>query len=501
MATRRTFEGTDLEALLGQVRSQLGEDARIISAEKTRSGGLGGFFVREQYVVVAESRRAERRQSAPASPAATPARIKVPSAVALGAARVPAPALPAPARRSAVPVAAPANTLDRLLAMADAVSEREMAATRAATPAPMRRVAAPTGTATAVSASVRAADAARRSSFDLLSSRTSSPSVSGAPRPAAPVDSVFARAERMGPVIDLTDSASRQAGVRPRMPRLDGDEIVVAHTATGKRLGRLKPAFADAPRLRRSDLTEVDRDDEGQVELDPPTWVAASPARRTRQRSAGAAVASRDALVDLGVPSELIALADVTSDELAEMLEDLPAGTAPVMPGEITVFIGELAAARALAASTGAETVIAAPTTPEGVSAWLVLRDPEGARHRRAKWLGRAMPTVVAIDGSPLGSDPEWVMAMIDAVMPDRLHLVVDAQWPIHELGDWVSGLTSVVGEESVVIDLVGADRAERPAAVLGLGLPVETLDGRSADGRTWADLLVSHLLANRMGA
>lgn len=500
MATRRTFEGTDLEALLSQVRSQLGDDARIISAEKTRSGGVGGFFVKEQYVVVAEARRAERRPAAPSKPAAP--RQKVPSALAIGA--VPprqAPGLPAAPSRPA------ANTMDRLLAMADAVSAKEIAATRAtpALPAPAQaapRRLAPAQAASASAAAVRAADAARRSSFDLLSSRTAAPAVSGAPRPAPPVESVFARAERMGPVIDLTDPSPRAGGgVRPRLPRLDGEEIVVAHTATGKRLGRLRPAFSDAPRLRRSELGRTTVGEDLEDDIEPPRWAAASPARRERQRSAGAAVASRDALIDLGVPSGLIEVADVTSDELAEMFAELAPETTPATVGQVTVFIGELDSARALAERLGAETVVAAPTTPDGVSAWLVLRDPESARARRSKWTSRSAPTVVAIDGSPLSSDPEWVMAMVDAVMPDHLHLVVDASWDMRLLGDWVRGLTSVVGEDCVVIDLVGADRAARPAAVLGLGLPVETLDGRDADGRTWADLLVSHLLANRMGA
>lgn len=48
------YEGPDLEALLEKVRTELGAATKIVSADKIRSGGLGGFFARERYEVVVE---------------------------------------------------------------------------------------------------------------------------------------------------------------------------------------------------------------------------------------------------------------------------------------------------------------------------------------------------------------------------------------------------------------------------------------------------------------
>ena len=48
------YEGPDLEALLEQVRTELGSGTKIVSANKIRSGGVAGFFAREAYEVVVE---------------------------------------------------------------------------------------------------------------------------------------------------------------------------------------------------------------------------------------------------------------------------------------------------------------------------------------------------------------------------------------------------------------------------------------------------------------
>lgn len=46
---RLQFEGPSLEALLGRVQREHGPGARIVQAEKVRTGGLAGFFARERY--------------------------------------------------------------------------------------------------------------------------------------------------------------------------------------------------------------------------------------------------------------------------------------------------------------------------------------------------------------------------------------------------------------------------------------------------------------------
>jgi hypothetical protein len=52
--TRLLLEGPDIETLLARVRDEHGPDARIVSADKVRSGGLGGFFTRQKFEIAVE---------------------------------------------------------------------------------------------------------------------------------------------------------------------------------------------------------------------------------------------------------------------------------------------------------------------------------------------------------------------------------------------------------------------------------------------------------------
>ncbi|CAM5789384.1 hypothetical protein [Cellulomonas persica] len=74
MATRLLLEGAELAALLQHVATELGPDARVVSAERVRSGGFAGFFQREHYELtvdvpdrVAAPPHPRLRRAAPAS--------------------------------------------------------------------------------------------------------------------------------------------------------------------------------------------------------------------------------------------------------------------------------------------------------------------------------------------------------------------------------------------------------------------------------------------------
>src|SRR5690349_15760534 len=109
---RLLLEGPAIEPLLARVREEHGEHARIVAAEKVRTGGLGGFFSKEHFEITVE---VDETAAAPAEPApAVPA-------PAVPAQAVPAPAVPA--QRAAEPVPAPVG-LDALLAAAE---EEELA--------------------------------------------------------------------------------------------------------------------------------------------------------------------------------------------------------------------------------------------------------------------------------------------------------------------------------------------------------------------------------------
>ena len=54
MPTRIVLEGPQLEPLLSQVHDEYGGRARIVAANKVRTGGLAGFFARERFELSVE---------------------------------------------------------------------------------------------------------------------------------------------------------------------------------------------------------------------------------------------------------------------------------------------------------------------------------------------------------------------------------------------------------------------------------------------------------------
>ncbi|WP_136518513.1 hypothetical protein [Cellulomonas telluris] len=78
MTTRLLLEGDDLAELMTHVRTQFGPGARIVQAERVRTGGLAGFFAKERYELTVDVpdepdqpvRRFAHRPPVPAAPAA-----------------------------------------------------------------------------------------------------------------------------------------------------------------------------------------------------------------------------------------------------------------------------------------------------------------------------------------------------------------------------------------------------------------------------------------------
>jgi flagellar biosynthesis GTPase FlhF len=93
--TRVLLEGPAIEPLLAQVRQEYGSGVRIISADKVRSGGFGGFFAKQHYELSVEvpDNPQERTMPQPKAPTVT--------------------APPAPAEED------PADSLEQLLARAE----------------------------------------------------------------------------------------------------------------------------------------------------------------------------------------------------------------------------------------------------------------------------------------------------------------------------------------------------------------------------------------------
>ncbi|MGI5169925.1 hypothetical protein ACQEU3_36790 [Spirillospora sp. CA-253888] len=166
------LEGTDLEALLSQVRAEHGPDASIVSADRVRSGGFAGFFTRQRYELT----------------------ISVPD-------DVPA----APERAEAAPAPENEATLDPMAALLARTEERERRLTApdpASEPATVPADQTPTAAPADVSLGVSSGASAGVSTGTTSSSATSAPSTSSAPSvtsaaspsgpPAMSVDQAFA---------------------------------------------------------------------------------------------------------------------------------------------------------------------------------------------------------------------------------------------------------------------------------------------------------------------
>jgi hypothetical protein len=68
VSTRLLLEGADVEELLARVHTEHGPEARIVKAERVRSGGVGGFFARERYEVTVEVPEVPEVPEAPDDP-------------------------------------------------------------------------------------------------------------------------------------------------------------------------------------------------------------------------------------------------------------------------------------------------------------------------------------------------------------------------------------------------------------------------------------------------
>ncbi|WP_432572527.1 hypothetical protein [Kineococcus sp. SYSU DK005] len=131
MSTHLLLEGPDLQDLLAQVRHDHGDAARVVRAERIRSGGVAGFFTKERYEVTVEIDD-DGTAPAEAAPAETPAAGEVPDFEALlaaadraesEAAAQAAQAVAAPAGRHAAPAGDEVQALQPGAAGADDFEE------------------------------------------------------------------------------------------------------------------------------------------------------------------------------------------------------------------------------------------------------------------------------------------------------------------------------------------------------------------------------------------
>jgi hypothetical protein len=423
--------------LLEQVRSELGSGTKIVSANKIRTGGVAGFFARENYEVIVEH---DGIVLPPPQAADDPSVSVRPRDIA-------APTL--------------MDLVDRVSAEERLRSSSEAVAAKAAAPRIVeeRPVAAPTPTTPQIS------DRAPRISTE-----------------SEPFAAVLERVARSAGVpseaqdndtVDITESVDADL--------IDDVEPEMVEPVVAPQLPPARPAAAPAP-----------------VVASHP--VATPMPAQVNLPAAGGHVGAlvKMGLPATYVPAAPSSAA--LEAALRASLTRLPeAPVMPRSTGSVVAVVGERNAAmeiaRDLSEQAGLDpdsiTIATRKRMPARTPEHLIINGSEEAAERRRSWRRRERPSVVVID-SELGGDKQgWAYHVLAALEPSATWGVVDATRKTEDVAAWVNGLGGV--DALAVNDL---DATVSPASVLQLDVPVGRLDGRPASPALWAALLTERLAA-----
>jgi hypothetical protein len=477
--TRVLLEGPAIEPLLAQVRQEYGSGVRIISADKVRSGGFGGFFAKQHYELSVEVPDSTDDRNDMARKTTTPPREDAPNTLEQLLERAearertattaePPPALPGRDRASGRE-AGMGDTEDRFRADAGAAFADLMAGLDAGNhiatagpghPSPRPKAVEPNRAETPTVRPFRPAQA------------TGSPINGQSGKPLPPVPSL---AELMGG-LGLADAEPFEAP-RPAAP---------ASTP-------VRPASAPARSAAAAYGTHQ-----------PSTEVAttAAPAQPPALRAVhnDPVVAN---LISVGMP-EAMASQITGGDTYAGVLSVLASRPAapgiPDAPGEILVLAGDVSHAvpigKHLLDQIGVDQthlLLAGPTAAgTGLHSSRLIHDPKAATLRAEKLQSADSPWVVVLDAQVGATDPIWVNDMCDALGATALWAVVDAT---RKTADTARHLRTLGEVEALVVHSV--DLTADPATVLGLDLPIFSLDGKPATPHAWAAMLCARIAAD----
>ncbi|MFC7528120.1 hypothetical protein [Actinoplanes sp. GCM10030250] len=210
-------------------------------------------------------------------------------------------------------------------------------------------------------------------------------------------------------------------------------------------------------------------------------------------------------LISVGMP-EPMARKITGGDTYAGVLSVLAARPAapgiPDGPGEILVLAGEVHTAVPIAKQLleqihvdQTHLLLAAPSTAgTGLHSSRLISSRGAAESRAEKLQGSEHPWIVVIDAPVGGTDPFWVNDMSDALGATALWAVVDAT---RKTADTARHLRNLGEVEALVVHSV--ELTADPASVLGLEVPIFSLDGRPATPHAWAAMLCARIAAEVM--
>jgi len=121
-----------------------------------------------------------------------------------------------------------------------------------------------------------------------------------------------------------------------------------------------------------------------------------------------------------------------------------------------------------------------------------VMHTPEQAAARAEKLQSADAAWIVMLDAPVGGTDPIWVNDICDALGATAVWAVVDAT---RKTADTAKHLRTLGDVEALVVHNV--ELTADPATVLGLELPIVSLDGKPATPHAWAAMLCARIAAD----
>ena len=519
MPTRVLLEGPAIEPLLAQVRDEYGSSVRIISADKVRSGGFGGFFAKQHYELSVEVPDADERNAGARVdvPRRQPAAEEPPQTLEQLLAR-------AESRDRIAPDDSPA-TADRLTGRGAGMGDAEAAVGR--------RPGLDAGGAGAAGRAAADPGAAFAELMAGLDKADTNPWVRPGPRPKAteperpdgPSVRPFRPAQATGSPVNGGGSATRpQPQAQPPVPSLaelmgglgvaDGPAFPTNAAANRAAQNPAPPRTAAAayglvptsPAPAGTGLAETLAGLGLGVPATAPaptvhaTTTAAQPPALLRPAQADPV---QQNLMKVGLP-EAMAAQIVGGDTYAGVLSVLAsrpsAPPVPDAPGEILVLCGDLDHAlpigRKLCEQAGidqAHLMLGGPTAAgTGMHSSRVLGDPPAAAGKAERLQNADHAWIVVVDATVGATDPIWVSDMCDALGATAVWAVVDAT---RKTADTARHLRALGEVEALVVHSV--DITADPATVLGLDLPIVTLDGKPATPHAWAAMLCARIASD----
>ncbi|GAB1694706.1 hypothetical protein [Krasilnikovia sp. M28-CT-15] len=499
MPTRVLLEGPAIEPLLAQVREEYGSGVRIISADKVRSGGFGGFFAKQHYELAVEVPDPEDRPSAdPFRRATTTAdeprgleqlleRAESRDRISQGGA--------SPAGLGDDEgMAGSGAAFAQLMAGLD--KTEEMAARRAAQERPQAQTVRPFRPSTATGSPVNNGGLRGTTTGTGAASTGLGAAASGMGTAASGMGS---GAPRMGaPAVGMgVPSAENPAAVRPLPPVPSLAELMGGLGMTEEENVRFQPHTPTSSTLAPT------RSAAATYGLSPSsTEVATVSATSTELRPSQSDPVVMN-LISVGMPEQLatqITGGDTYAGVLSVLAQRPSAPGIPEAPGDILVLAGEIAHAIGIGKQLLQEIdldanhlLYAGPSAAgTGMHSSRVMHTPAQAAARAEKLQSADNAWVVVLD-TPVGdTDPIWVNDMCDALGATAVWAVVDAT---RKTPDSARHLRTLGDVEALVVHNV--EITTDPATVLGLDVPIYSLDGRPATPHAWAAMLCARIASD----